>query len=212
MALPQGAWRKTWTPPPPRCSHRHMGEPALITHKAQWNMRFSFSGRGGRGLTECRLSHQHEWECCPHIAHGSPSLILQPGAENGPGCDTAACARGWPPARQGVVDGQIPLATGGFRCVGRVARPLFACPAVMPSRMRQFEAHCQEPWTRRLARTRAGWQEMFPLDSFPPAGPGLQPLRPFQRLPRRRVQRDRQGAGEGGAGRATPCAACSSGA
>ena len=32
----------------------------------------------------------------------------------------------------------------------------------------------------------------------------MQPLRPFQRLPRRRVQRDRQGAGGGGAGRAAP--------
>ena len=45
---------------------------------------------------------------------------------------------------------------------------------------------------------------MFLLDYLPLAGPGLQPLRPFQRLPRRRVQRDQQGAGGGGAGRMAP--------
>ena len=63
---------------------------------------------------------------------------------------------------------------------------------------------------------------MFILDYLPPSGPGQQPLRPFERLPRRRVQRDGQGAGGGGVGRVAllprvamcarhrgpPCAAC----
>ena len=44
-------------------------------------------------------------------------------------------------------------------------------------------------------------QDVFLLDYFPPAGPGLQPLRPFWRLPHRRLQRNRQGGGNGGAGR-----------
>ena len=88
--------------------------------------------------------------------------------------------------------------------------------------MRQLEAHCRELWTRRLARPGRGRQDMFLLDYLPPAGPGRQPLRPFQRLPRRLVQRDRHGAGDGSAGRAAappqvapcarhrapPCAAC----
>ena len=88
--------------------------------------------------------------------------------------------------------------------------------------MRQLKAHYRELWTRRLARPGAGRQDMFLLDFFPPAGPGLQQLRPFQRLPRRQVQRNRHGAAEGGAGRvaapprvavcakhpAPPCAAC----
>ena len=114
------------------------------------------------------------------------------------------------------------LPLGGFRCVGRSARPLFACPAAMLFQMRQLEAHCRELWTRRLARPGRGRQDMFLLDYLPPAGPGRQPLRPFQRLPRRLVQRDRHGAGDGSAGRAAappqvalcarhrapPCAAC----
>ena len=94
------------------------------------------------------------------------------------------------------------LPLGGFRCVGRSARPLFACPAAMLFQMRQLEAHCRELWTRRLARPGRGRQDMFLLDYLPPAGPGRQPLRPFQRLPRRLVQRDRHGAGDGSAGRA----------
>ena len=63
---------------------------------------------------------------------------------------------------------------------------------------------------------------MFLLDYFPRAGPGLWPPRPFQRLPRRQVQRKRQGAGNGGMIQAAalarvalcmthgvpPCAAC----
>ena len=114
------------------------------------------------------------------------------------------------------------LPLGGFRCVGRAARPLFARPDAMLFQMRQLEAHCRALWTRRLARPGVGRQDVFLLDYLPPAGPGLQPLRPFQRLPRRRVQRDRQGAGGGGVGRvappprvalcarhrAPPCAAC----
>ena len=114
----------------------------------------------------------------------------------------------------------VPL--GGFGFLGRSARPLFACPAAMLFQMRQLEAHCRELWMRRLARPGRGRQDMFLLDYLPPAGPGRLPLRPFQRLPRRQVQRDRHGAGDGGAGRAVappqvalcarhrapPCAAC----
>ena len=77
------------------------------------------------------------------------------------------------------------LPLGGFRCVGQLARPLLACPAAMLFQMRQLEAHCRELWTRRLARPGRGRQDMFLLDYLPPAGPGRQPLRPFQRLPRR---------------------------
>ena len=33
------------------------------------------------------------------------------------------------------------LPLGGFRCVGRATRPLFACPAIMLFQMRQLEAH-----------------------------------------------------------------------
>ena len=114
------------------------------------------------------------------------------------------------------------LPLGGFRCVGRSARPLFARPEAMLFQMRQLEAHCRALWARRLARPGAGRQDVFLLDYLPPAGPGQQPLRPFQRLPRRRVQRDRRGAGGGDADRvapppqvalcarhrAPPCAAC----
>ena len=70
--------------------------------------------------------------------------------------------------------------------------------------MRQLEAHCRALWTRRLARPGVGQQDVFLLDYLPPTGPGLQPLRPFQRLPCRRVQCDRQGAGGGGVGRVAP--------
>ena len=114
------------------------------------------------------------------------------------------------------------LPLGGFRCVGRAARPLFARPDAMLFQMRQLEAHCRALWTRRLARPGVGRQDVFLLDYLLPAGPGLQPLRPFQRLTRRRVQRNRQGAGGGFVGRvappprvalcarhrAPPCAAC----
>ena len=114
------------------------------------------------------------------------------------------------------------LPLGGHCCVGRTARPLFACPASMQFQMRQLEAHCRERWTRRLARPGTGRQEVFVLDYFRPAGPGQRPLRPFERLPRRQVQRGRQGAGNGEAGpaegprratlcakhRAPPCAVC----
>ena len=93
---------------------------------------------------------------------------------------------------------------GGFRCVGRAARPLFARPDAMLSQMRQLEAHCRALWTRRLARPGVGRQDVFLLDYLPPAGPRPQPLRPVRRLPRRRVQRDRQGAGGGGVGRGAP--------
>ena len=114
------------------------------------------------------------------------------------------------------------LPLGGFRCVGRAARPLFTRPDAMLFQMRQLEAHCHALWTRRLAQPGAGRQDVFLLDYLPPAGPRQQPLRPFQRLLRRQVQRDRHGAGGGGAGRvappprvalcarhwAPPCAAC----
>ena len=96
------------------------------------------------------------------------------------------------------------LPLGGFGCVGRAARPVFVRPDAMLLKMRQLEAHCRALWMRRLARLGARRQDVFRLDYVPPLGPRLQPLRPFQRLPRRRVQRDRQGAGGGGAGRVAP--------
>ena len=115
------------------------------------------------------------------------------------------------------------LPLGGLPVCGAGSTPaVFVRPAVMLFQMCQLEAHRWELWTRRLARPRAGRQDMLLLDYFLPVGPGLRPLRPFQRLPRRQVQRNRQGASEGGAGRAAvpphvavcpkhqapPCAAC----
>ena len=79
------------------------------------------------------------------------------------------------------------LPLGGFRCVERAVRPLFARPDAMLFQMRHLEAHCRALWTRRLAWLGAGRQDVFLLDYLPPAGPWLQPLRPFQCLPRRRV-------------------------
>ena len=72
-----------------------------------------------------------------------------------------------------------PLPLVGFKCVGRVARPLFARPDAILFRMRQVEAPCRALWTRRLARPGARRQDVFLLDYLPPAGLGLQPLRPF---------------------------------
>ena len=111
------------------------------------------------------------------------------------------------------------LPLGGFRCVGTAARPH---PDAMLFQMRQLEAHCRALRTRRFARPGAGRHDVFLLDYLPPAGPGQQPLRPFQRLPHRRGLHDRHGAGGGGAARgapsprvalcarhrAPPCAAC----
>ena len=44
------------------------------------------------------------------------------------------------------------LPLGGFRCVGRAARPLFALQDAMIFQMRQLEAHCRTLWTWRRAR------------------------------------------------------------
>ena len=96
------------------------------------------------------------------------------------------------------------LPLGGFKCVGRAARPLFVRPDAMLFQMRQLEAHCRALWTRPLARPGVGRQDVFLSDYLPPPEPGLQPLRPFKRLPLRRVQRDRQGEGGGGVGRVAP--------
>ena len=101
-----------------------------------------------------------------------------------------------------MAESLLPL--GGFRCVGRAARPLFACPDAMLVQMRQLEAHCHALWKRRLARPELRRQDVFLLDYLLPAGPGPQPLRPFQRMPRRRVQRNRQGARGGGVGHVAP--------
>ena len=60
------------------------------------------------------------------------------------------------------------LPLGGFRCVGRSARPLFARPEAMLFQMRQLEAHCRAQWARRLARPGAGWMDVFLLDYLPP--------------------------------------------
>ena len=43
------------------------------------------------------------------------------------------------------------LLLGCLRCVGRVVRPVFACPAIMLFQMRHFEAHYCELWTWHLA-------------------------------------------------------------
>ena len=61
------------------------------------------------------------------------------------------------------------LLLGGFRCVGRAARPLLARPDAMLFQMRQLEAHCCALWTRRLVRPGAGRQDVFLLDYLPPA-------------------------------------------
>ena len=96
------------------------------------------------------------------------------------------------------------LPLGGVTFVGRAACPLFARPDAMLFQMRQLEAHCRALWMWCLAQPGAGWQDVFLLDYLPTLGPGRQPLRLFQRLPHRRVQRDQQGAGGTGAGRAAP--------
>ena len=124
------------------------------------------------------------------------------GAKNGPACPIAAWVGREPPAGHGVVDGRIPPANGACRCVRRAVRPLLARLAVMVFQMRCLEAHCLELLTRRLALPGAGRQDMCQADYFPPAGPGLQPLRPYPRLPCWRVHWDRQKAGDGGEGMA----------
>ena len=77
----------------------------------------------------------------------------------------------------------VPL--GGYRCMGRTERPVFACRQAMHGRL---EVHCRALWARRLARPGRGRQEAFLNDYLPRPLGGRAPLRPFQRA---RPQRPR---------------------
>ena len=80
----------------------------------------------------------------------------------------------------------VPL--GGYRCMGRTERPVFACRQAMQEHMRRLEVHCRALWARRLARPGRGRQEAFLNDYLPRPLGGRAPLRPFQRA---RPQRPR---------------------
>ena len=80
----------------------------------------------------------------------------------------------------------VPL--GGYRCMGRTERPVFACRQAMQEHMRRLEMHCRALWARRLARPGRGRQEAFLNDYLPRPLGGRAPLRPFQRA---RPQRPR---------------------
>ena len=106
----------------------------------------------------------------PPAARGHLASTHQgPSAKNRPGCVATASAGRGPLAGQGGVDGEVPPAARGFRCVGRSERPLFACPPAMLFQMRQLEAHCRELWTWRLERPGMGRHDMFPA-GLPAAG------------------------------------------
>ena len=80
----------------------------------------------------------------------------------------------------------VPL--GGYRCMGRTERPVFACRQAMQEHMCRLEVHCRALWARRLARPGRGRQEAFLNDYLPRPLGGQAPLRPFQRV---RPQRPR---------------------
>ena len=80
----------------------------------------------------------------------------------------------------------VPL--GGYKCMGRTERPVFACRQAMQEHMRRLEVHCRALWARRLARPGRGRQEAFLNDYLPRPLGGRAPLRPFQRA---RPQRPR---------------------
>ena len=80
----------------------------------------------------------------------------------------------------------VPL--GGYRCMGRTERPVFACRQAMQEHMRRLEVHCRALWARRLARPGRGRREAFLNDYLPRPLGGRAPLRPFQRA---RPQRPR---------------------
>ena len=53
----------------------------------------------------------------------------------------------------------VPL--GGYRCLGRMVWPVFACRLAMKRHVCRLEEHCRALWARRLARQGRGRQEMF---------------------------------------------------
>ena len=56
---------------------------------------------------------------------------------------------GQPPHGKEVWMDKFLLPQGGFSCVGRAVRPLFARPDAMLFLMHQQEAHCRALWTQR---------------------------------------------------------------
>ena len=77
---------------------------------------------------------------------------------------------------------------GGYKCMGRTERPVFACHQAMQEHMRRLEVHCRAPWVRRLARPGRGRREAFLNDYLPRPLGGQALLRPFKRV---RPQRPR---------------------
>ena len=71
---------------------------------------------------------------------------------------------------------------GGYKCMGRTERPVFACRPAMQEHMRRLEAHCRALWARRLARPGRGRQEAFLRNYLPRPLGGQASLRPFQRV------------------------------
>ena len=69
---------------------------------------------------------------------------------------------------------------GGYKCMGRMERPVFACRQAMQRHMRRLKVHYTSLWSRRLARPGRGRREAFlDLLASPPgwssAAPALQP-------------------------------------
>ena len=62
------------------------------------------------------------------------------------------------------------LPLGGFRCVGRAARPLFTRPDAMLFQMRQLEEHCRALWTPGAAGS--GAAGCVPIGLPPPGRTG----------------------------------------
>ena len=71
---------------------------------------------------------------------------------------------------------------GGYKCMGRTERPVFACRPAMQEHMRRLEVHCRALWARRLARPGRGRQEAFLSNYLPRPLGGQASLRPFQRV------------------------------
>ena len=69
---------------------------------------------------------------------------------------------------------------GGYKCMGRTERPVFACRQDMQEHMRRLEVHCRALWARRLARPGRGRREAFLNDYLPRPLGGQVPLRPFK--------------------------------
>ena len=71
---------------------------------------------------------------------------------------------------------------GGYKCMGRTERSVFACRPAMQEHMRRLEVHCRALWARRLARPGRGRQEAFLSNYLPRPLGGQASLRPFQRV------------------------------